>query len=403
MADSAPDLEHPAFRPIDVQHAHDEGGIVLIDRLGLSEPTFVPAAMLPVLGQFDGVRDLAAIAAAASAQLGETVGIDLVRELVHQLDQRLLLVSENFQTRLEAEIRGFLGRDVRPCRHAGSAGYHRDPARLCADLDAMLPALPGEAPPLRGLIAPHIDLARGRRGYAAAYGALLAHRPADLYVVFGTGHMGPGAPVTGLHLDWQTPLGRVPTDRGFVDAVHAALGEPAAFDQFLHRDEHALEFQVLMLQHVHQRRGGKPFEVAAFLCGGLPSATGDPDAEAYVQHLIAAFRTAAAQGGKQVCFLAGADLAHLGPFFGDATPVGPPLLQRLDADERRRLDWLQRGQPGRFHLAVARGGNPDRVCSATSMYLTAKLAGGDAELLHYGQAAADDGAQVVTFPALQFG
>jgi len=103
-----------------------------------------------------------------------------------------------------------------------------------------------------------------------------------------------------------------------------------------------------------------------------------------------------------VCWIAGADLAHVGPFFGDERPVDAALLQRLDRDERARLRHLEDGLPGAFHAAVAECDNPDRVCSAPAIALTAALAGGSGELLHYGNAPADDGSQVVGFCAMAF-
>ena len=45
----------------------------------------------------------------------------------------------------------------------------------------------------------------------------------------------------------------------------------------------------LLLQHLHERRGaGRPFQVAGFLCGALPSTAGNPLDEAWVQRLLAA-------------------------------------------------------------------------------------------------------------------
>ncbi|MEZ6035831.1 MAG: AmmeMemoRadiSam system protein B [Planctomycetota bacterium] len=240
-------------------------------------------------------------------------------------------------------------------------------------------------------------------GYGAAYRALLGREPADLYVIFGTGHAGPTAPVTGLPLDWETPLGIVTTDRGFVDAVHQKLGAPSPLDLLIHRDEHSLEFQVLWLQHLHQRHfGERPFRVACFLCGALPSADGDPLREPWLQELLSTFRDAAAATRGRVCFVAGADLAHLGPFFGDPEPIDDQRLTRLDADERARLAHLERGAPGPFHAAVDGCGNPDRVCSGPAITLCAALAGGAGELLHYGQARAADDSQVVSFCAMAF-
>ncbi len=394
--------ELPAVRALDVERATHEGapGIVLHDRLGLSEPTFLPHELLPIVGRCDGSRTLAQIRDEASAQVGEQIPMPFVAGLVRQLDERGLLVSPAYERLAAAAALRFLASGVRPMRHAGSAGYPRDAAELRAALEAMVPPVPGDRTTPRGLIAPHIDLQRGAAGYAAAYGHLLAAAPADLYVVFGTGHAGPDAPVTGLPLDWQTPLGIARTDRAFVAAVHARIGAAAPIDLLHHRDEHSLEFQVLLLQHLHERRGEAPPTVAAFLCGALPSATGDPLAEDWCRQLLDAFRAAAA--GRRVCFLAGADLAHIGPVFGDASPVDGARLQQLAAAERARLAHLQAGSPGAFHAAVDCERNPDRVCSGPAMTLVAALAGGRGELLHYGQAAALDGSQTVSFCAMVF-
>jgi len=408
MIDGTPSAEQPLrprLRSLEVHH-HVEGGrrgIVVSDPLAVARcQCFIPEALLGIVGRFDGDHSIAEIEAAVRAQ-GVQLRAGLVTELVDQLEEALLLDSPRARAAEAAACGAFLAGDggARPARHAGSAGYPDDPARLRASLDAIVPARKrAPAGRLRGLIAPHIDLRRGAAGYRAAYGKLAEHEPADLYVLFGTGHKGPSAPVTGLPLDWQTPIGRVPTDRGFVAAVHRRLGEPAARDLLLHRDEHSIEFQVLMLAHALR---GHRFEVAGFLCGELPSAQGDPSTEAYVQAVLRAFTAASAASGKRVCFVAGADLAHLGPFFGTDPPVDGARLQRLEDDDRARLAHVKAGAPGTFHRSVVAGGNPDRICGATPMYLCAALARGPAELLHYGQAHAADGSQVVSFCAMAIG
>lgn len=395
----------PAVRALDLERVTHEGepGIVLHDRLGLSESTFLPQDLLPIVGRCDGTRTVQEIRDEASEQVGEAIPIEFVTGLVEQLDARGLLLGPTYEAIATAAAEQFLAGGVRPARHAGSAGYPVDATMLRAALRELVTPATGPAPPLRGLVAPHIDLARGAAGYAAAYRRLLAAPPADLYVVFGTGHSGPDAPVTGLPLDWQTPLGTVPTDRTFIAAVHERIGAAAAIDLLHHREEHSLEFQMLFLQHLHERRGGgRPFAVAAFLCGALPSAHGDPLAEDWCQDLVAAFRAAEAASGKTVCYLAGADLAHIGPVFGDEDEVDDDRLAQLAAVERARLEHLAAGLPGTFHAAVVCDRNPDRVCSGPAITLCAALAGGRGELLHYGQAAAPDGSQTVSFCAMAF-
>lgn len=388
----------PAFRRLDV-HRIDDGdraGVVLIDPLGLcTDQVFVPAALLPVLGRFDGNRSIALLQREVEA-MHDGAPSDLVARLVQQLDERLLLASPRFELALQDAVRAFTARGARPARHAGSAGYPSEPARLREALASMVApaARPVRGAP-RGLIAPHIDLARGREGYGQAYGYLAECELADLYVVFGTGHHGPSRIAAGLTMDWETPLGTVPTDREFVQAVHARIGEPPPLDVFLHRDEHSLEFQVLFLRHV---LGDRAFRVAGFITGGLPD---DPANHDRVRELRDAF--AAASEGKRVCYVAGADLAHIGPFFGDPEPISAERLAELASAERARLSHLERGDAGAFHDSVECTGNPDRVCGTTPMYLTAALAGGCAELLYYGRATAPDASQTVSFCAMAFG
>lgn len=391
--------ERPRLRRLEVRRHVAEGqpGVVVSDPLEVAAgQCFIPDGALAIVGRFDGEHTIAEIEADLRRR-GLDLPQGLVSDLARQLDDALLLDSPRGRAAEAAAYDEFsTGVDgARPARHAGSAGYPRQPAQLRARLAAMLPdRTPPHLPAPRGLIAPHIDLARGAAGYRAAYGHLQRCTPADLYVVFGTGHKGPGAPVTGLTLDWQTPIGRVRTDRAFVDAVQRRLGPPDPRDALLHRDEHSIEFQVLMLAHL---LAGHEFAVAGFLCGELPSAGGDPGAEAYVADLLDAFRAAARERGQRVCYVAGADLAHLGPFFGDETPLDAATLARLERDDRARLAHLSSGAAGAFHRSVVASGNRDRVCGTTPMYLCAALAGGGAELLHYGQATADDGSQVVTF------
>jgi AmmeMemoRadiSam system protein B len=374
----------------------------LVDPLGIAPPTIVPPTIVRLLGQLDGTRSLAELAA-RPATPSQPLSRRELEEILDLLGSRLLLDDERFGQAVAAELDRRLDQGFRPAQHAGTAGYSCD----AEDLREALTRLVGtdvkraSAAP-RGIVAPHLDLDRGRAGYRAAYRRLLAAPPADLYVVLGTGHEGPMAPVTGWPVDWQTPLGTVMTDRAFVQNVHARIGEPDPHDILLHQPEHSIELQVVMLQHVAEQRGHKAPKVAGFLCGNLPSTNGDPTKEAYLQQLLAAFRHAEREHGGSICYVAGADLAHVGPLFGDERPVNETRLRELDAMDRSRLALLTRSAPGAFHQAVALQDNPDRVCSAPAITLTALLAGGPAELLHYGQACADDGHQTVSFCAMQF-
>ncbi|MBL9079472.1 MAG: hypothetical protein JNL08_18360, partial [Planctomycetes bacterium] len=126
------EFDHPAVRALDVQHVDGQGGagIVLTDRLGVSEPTFVPAALLTIVGRCDGTRSLARIRAEAAAQLGNGLTLADVREVVGQLAERGLLLGPRFTAAVRAAAAAFAGLPARPARHAGSAGYPTDPTEL---------------------------------------------------------------------------------------------------------------------------------------------------------------------------------------------------------------------------------------------------------------------------------
>ena len=77
-------------------------------------------------------------------------------------------------------------------------------------------------------------------------------------------------------------------------------------------------------------------------------------------------------------------------------PVASPLVNTPEI-------WhLENGGAGEFHRSIHAGGNPDRVCGSSPIFLTAALAGGPGTLLHYGQAVAADGSQVVSFCSMSF-
>ncbi len=399
-----PPPSHPAFRHLDI-HPTGEGaqkGIVLSDPLGLvTDQIFVPDGLVPIVSRFDGTQTPDQIHAEIETEFGQRLPDRFVADLARQFDERLLLHSPRFHQALTEAAAHFSSLTTRPPRHCDSPGYPADPDKLREALSSIVsqtrPDHPRPAP--KGIIAPHIDIARGREGYAQSYGYLAECEPADLYVVFGTGHQGPGAPITGLPLNWSTPIGEVITDLTFVDTIATAIGAPQPLDLYLHAQEHSIEFQMLFLAHLHHDH---PFEVAGFLTGNLPSTTGNPSEEEYLQNILEVFRATAQASGKTVCYVAGADLAHVGPFFGDEMRIDTERLQTLSQADHQRLSHLATGQPGDFHQAVETSRNPDRICGSTPIFMVASLAEGPGELLHYGQANAADGSQVVTFCSVAY-
>ncbi|MBK8976409.1 MAG: AmmeMemoRadiSam system protein B [Planctomycetes bacterium] len=402
----SPEEWRPAFRELNVRRAvaGDDPGLALTDPLGLLDgAVFVPDGLLPVVGRIDGARSVADIEAELRAE-GHDVPDGVVLRICRDLEESLLFQGELFETTLDRTIDDYLAAPVRAARHCGAPDACRtlvEAALGGADVDP--PGNVGAAdrrPAPRALIAPHIDLGRGGRGYGAAYRELRDREAAELFVVLGTGHAGPDQALVGLAQDWETPCGTLRTDRGFVAAVHDAVGAPSRADRFLHRGEHSIEFQMLFLARLFADRPA--VRVAGFLCGALTHHDGDPGSTRYVRRILAALRAAAGAHGGRVCFVGGADLAHVGPEFGDREPVDAARRERLERDDRHRLEPLLDANAGAFHRRVLSGGNPDQLCSASAMYLVAALADAPGRLLDYGQSVDAAGQGCVSWCAAVF-
>jgi MEMO1 family protein len=289
----------------------------------------------------------------------------------------------------DRSLSAFRALAARPASCAGAV-YPGDASELRRALDRWIrlarpPALPR---PPRLVVSPHIDYPRGAASYARAAAALAA-ADADLFVVFGTAHASPPHLFTLTRLDYATPLGPVETDRAAVTALAAALGDREVFtDELCHRDEHSVELQLVLMKHVVRR----PFTVVPVLCSTTAHLR-DP-ARATEQFLAALARAVA---GRRVCYVAGADLAHVGPRYGDRRPPSPAELVALSAADRRTLAFLAAGDAEGFHRDAVRDDARRRLCGIAPIYAAMRAAGVAAPLLHYGQWT--DGVDSVSFAA----
>ena len=108
-----------------------------------------------------------------------------------------------------------------------------------------------------------------------------------------------------------------------------------------------------------------------------------------------------AASGRRVVVIAGADLAHVGPRFGDPAPISPVELERIEREDREMLSAVESGDPRAFFDAVARDGDRRRICGYSPIYATLRVldrARGD--LHRYGQW--PDPEAVVTFASMTF-
>ena len=309
---------------------------------------------------------------------------------------------------------------MRPAAHADAA-YPSDPDALREQLDAFFLCDGGPGPidvrlrptgrPPCGILSPHIDPPRGGAAYAWAYKTLVEQSDADVFVIFGTAHNPMQQPFCVSRKDFDTPLGTVRSDQAFIErmAEHLTLRaagrclDPFA-DELAQRLEHSIEFQVLFLQYMLGPR--RDFRIVPILAGAraqcieeerLPADT--PQMPAF----RAAVRAAAAAHAGRVCYISGADLAHIGTRFGDAWPIDDDRLAAQSADDRALLAAALRGDSAGFFRHVARQDDRGRICGLAPTYAMLEVLGPvRGELLHYDQAVEPDGSACVTFASAAF-
>ncbi len=397
-AAAAPHLLHPRLVPLEPRLVELEGverRVVLRDPYGVAEPVVVAPVAYALLALFDG-RPAAGVAAAAEHQGLRGVDPGQVLELARQADAAGLLQGPGREARLAARLAEFRA-GPRPPTCAGGV-YPEEEAILRDQLASFFihPDGPGSrvgrsrsGEGARLLVAPHIDYQRGGPTYAHAYRALEGC-DAELFVVFGTAHASPPHLFTLTRQDYQTPFGPVATDRSVVNALVAELSEEELLaDELAHAGEHSCELQLVWLRWA---LGDRPFRALPVLCSST-SHLRDPR-RATAPFLDALARATA---GRRVCFVASADLAHVGPQYGDLRPPTAGELEALAGEDRTTLAHLEAGDAEAFFRDAVRDEARRRLCGVAPIYAAMRAAGRGAQILHHGQWS--DGTDSVSFAA----
>jgi MEMO1 family protein len=350
-------------------------------------PLLVPEPVFFILTHLDGGHSIVDVQAAVARRYNTPVTAAEIGEVIASLDRHHYLDSPAFAAH-RTEIDGaFHAATVRPAAHAG-ASYPDDPTVLRRHLDAFFANLPPPAPAagsLRGLIAPHIDLRVGGTAYGHAYRALTATAETERFVVLGTSHLPGETFFAATRKDFATPFGSVTTDRAFLDRLAQRTPGDLYRDEILHRTEHAIEFQVVMLQHVLGDR--QPISVVPLLVTSFHefiAARRSPAADPRVRSVLEALAETLAEDPIPTVVVAGVDFAHVGEKFGDHEGLADPLLTASEAKDRRLIAALETGDAEAFFAEVAADGDRTRICGAAPMYASLHLlAGTRGRLLHY--------------------
>ncbi len=368
--------------------------LLLQDPLGLSpEVLLLPPDLGPLLTLMDGTRTEGELRAALEVRVGMRLSPGRLAEIVARLDEALFLENARHRTAYMAALEAYRQAPARGPALAGES-YPSAPEELRARLTEYLAQAPSQskpAGPILGLVSPHIDYARGGTIYAQVWGAARETiQQTELAIILGTDHLGGHELLTLTRQHYATPFGILPTSREVVEELARALGEEHAFTGELHhRSEHSIELSAIWLHHF---LGGKRCELVPILCGSFQpfiERAKSPSEDAFLAAAIEALKEAIS--GRPSLVIASADLAHMGPAFGDPRPLDYLERARHSGRDRLLLEAICAGDAEEVYRRVVAEQDRRRICGLPPIYLALKIMGAPrGESLAYAQCPADE-------------
>ncbi|MBI3979291.1 MAG: AmmeMemoRadiSam system protein B [Chloroflexi bacterium] len=376
------DLLFPKVRPVETHWVEHQGQPVLLvrDRSGLTDRSLlVPPMLALLLALCDGTRDRRALGAAFQLRTGVTLTPTELDQLLAELDGALLLESPRLAAVRAQALAAFRAEPFREPALAGSV-YPADAAQLrrqLAAFGARTPPVRLERPAgaVRGVVSPHIDFQRGGPIYAQLWQPLAeAVRSAEVIVVLGTDHAGGPGQITPTRQRYATPFGVLPTDHEVVDAMAAAIGEDDAFAEELHhKNEHSIELALVWL---HSLLDGATPALVPVLCGSFhPFTQGEADAAADRRLAAVVGALVEATRDRRTLVVAAADLAHVGPAFGDPEPLSPADRTALQSADAALLGAICHGDAADFIGQLRQERDRRKVCGLPPIYLALRFLG----------------------------
>jgi AmmeMemoRadiSam system protein B len=412
--------ERPHFRPVEAFPIEQDGKsfICLRDPQHFSPPLMVSPAGYFILYHMNGRRTLVDIQEAYARNFGQLLLSEDLRKFIEMMDDNHYLLSERFFSHQTRVVEDFRRQATRSPAHAGGV-YRPEPAELSAQLHGYFlssegPGLPdalGSGPAPRAVVAPHIDFHRGGPCYAWAYREIIDSEGADLYVLLGTSHCAGESPFVATLKDFETPFGPVETDKEFVNRLQASIGADLTADEFLHRSEHSLEFQVVFLRYAERLRAERglpfrPFKIVPVLVTSFHSMVQSrtlPEKDPRIGGFLKALSELVESEKRRVCFIAGVDFAHVGPQFGDSEAVTESFLEWVEAEDRLLIERLAASDSAAVFEEIAKDQDRRRVCGFSPLYSLAHLLrGSSGKLIKYGHAFNPDAASAVTFASMVY-
>lgn len=373
--------KYPQIRPVEPHWIEHEGQkyLYLRDPLNLSDMTLLlPHRIAPIINFIDGKRKLVEIKIALQLHTGITVTEDDIETIVSQLDKALMIQNGSYVDEMNKRLNVYRTAKFRPPSHAGLV-YPERPIDLVAKITKYtnfaesLTKTRTNNRDLVGMLCPHIDYNRGHKTYATLWEAAKSNlSDIELIIIFGTDHLGSAGKITLTKQSYATPYGTLATDIEIVDKLSAAIGHDNAFGEELHHiNEHSIELAAVWLHHYIR---DQPITMVPILCGSYHHFTerkADPDNDhniAATLDILKEFMTM-----KRTLVISAGDLAHVGPAFGDETPLDINSRKQLHTEDQRTIDALLNGDASGLLEISTNESDARRICGLPPTYLMLKL------------------------------
>ncbi|MEW6377625.1 MAG: AmmeMemoRadiSam system protein B, partial [Thermodesulfobacteriota bacterium] len=326
-------------------------------------------------------------------------------------EENLFLEGDRFQEALRQKEESFKRASIREAAFAGKS-YERDPEKLRIQLEGYFlgsdgPGSLGERKDingLKGVVAPHIDFHRGGTCYAFAHKEIWERNSSDCFIIFGTAHTPMEHPFGLTRKDFITPLGTLDVDRELVDAIQSRCPEDLFRDEGIHRSEHSIEFQCVFLRYLYPEPAS--LTIVPILSGALHEAIEkgiSPMELKPVRLFIEALKEAVSSLGRKVCYIASADLSHMGLQFGDREGMSEYDLRILGDEDQEMLGYVEKMDGEGFFSSILQERDRRRICGLPAIYAMLKvLEAKEGKLLKYGHAFTPETQSVVSFASMAF-
>lgn len=386
--------------------------ICLQDPQNISDKAlFLPPPLYFIISLFDGRHSVLDIQAEYMRRFKEFLFTEKIEAIIRQLDEALFLEGEKFEEALRQKEKAFKTASMREAAFAGKS-YENEPERLKVQLFNYFTGQEGPGPlpekeektDLKGVIAPHIDFQRGGFCYAFAHHEIWKSRLPDCFVLFGTAHAPMKHSFALTRKTFLTPLGRLEVDQELVDAIQNRYPDDLFMDEGIHRSEHSVEFQCVFLRYLFPEPAR--IRIVPIVSGSFHEAIEkgiSPMAMSPICQFIEAMKTSVTSLNRNVCYIASADLAHVGLQFGDRGGVSEYDLRILEEEDREMLKHAEEMDGEGFFSSISRERDRKRICGLPAIYAMLKMMDAtEGRLLKYGQAFTPETQSVVTFASMAF-